>query len=114
MERAERRRALAIEKVIRITGRQAHVIEDEHIIQEFGDVECASHPWSIALAWMGREYGLLNIDGKPKNRWARNVITQGQKAHRRARREELACKRRVKELHESGVLRNIESLAGSQ
>lgn len=35
---------------------------------------------------MGGEYGLLDVGGKPKNKWAAGILAKGKKAHARERK----------------------------
>jgi hypothetical protein len=79
-------------------------MEDQDIIAEFGDNQRAAFvPWLTILCDIGTQYGLLNVDGKPKNKWASRIIEEGQKAHRRVRREHLESERFQKLVDKSGT-----------
>jgi hypothetical protein len=76
-------------------------MDNQDLIAEFGDEQNAAlHPWSTVLLNIGAENGLIDIDGKPKNKWAARIIEEGRKAHRRVRREHLECERFQKQMLE--------------
>jgi hypothetical protein len=84
--RAEARRGRAVEKIATGQGLTKHRVTDGEIVRDFEDA-AISLKWREALFAVGIENGLVNVDGKPKNRWAANVIAKGRKAHARARRQ---------------------------
>ena len=105
MERAEKKRAAKVEKWLRQRPHTEEIlIKDEHIVAEFGDWEAANLPWRRALRMIGYEYGLLDVDGNPKNEWAIKIVEQGRKVHRRARGEMFEDERYRKALIAKGVL----------
>lgn len=58
--------------------------------------------WRKALVTVGDENALLDVDGKPKNRWAAAIIAKGRTAHARRRREVLYDKRQQRQFIETG------------
>jgi hypothetical protein len=77
-------------------------VEDKDIIEKFGDYQAADVPWRVALRMVGYEEGLLDVDCKPKNKWAANIVKQGRRV--RSRREILEVNRYQKALIAQGVL----------
>lgn len=65
------------------------IITDEYIIDEFSNEQVLDLPWKKASMVIGLEYGLLDVGGRPRNKWARRIIAEGKKVHTRARREYL-------------------------
>lgn len=89
VERLERRRQRRVVQMLKGTTSSGIVISNRNIIEEFGGAEAAESPWQRARLLLGHEYGLLDVGGKPKNRWAARIIEQGRKVHAKARREYL-------------------------
>jgi hypothetical protein len=87
VERLERRRQRLVMRMLEGTT-SGIVISKRNIIEEFGD-EASSFPWQKARLLLGHEYGLLDVGGNPKNKWATRIIEQGRKVHTKARREYL-------------------------
>lgn len=103
MNRVNAKAQRQLEKMWQALGDENKVInmEDQDIIAEFGDNQSAAFvPWQTVLCNIGAQYGLLNVDGKPKNKWAARIIKEGQKAHRRVRREHLESERFQKQMRE--------------
>jgi hypothetical protein len=105
VERAEKKRAGKIEKWLREHPHiEEALITDQHILDTFADGQAAAVPWPHALQMIGYEYGLLDVDGNPKNQWAAKIVEQGRMVHRRARRETALDERFKKALIDKGVL----------
>jgi hypothetical protein len=89
MERLERRRVLQVLRMGKAKGLREHVITDGNIVAQFGNEEVGMYPWAQALRLVGYEFGLLDVGGKPKDRWAAKIIAQGRRVHTTARRDYL-------------------------
>jgi hypothetical protein len=88
VERLERRRQRLVLRMLEGTT-SGIVISHRNIIEEFGGAEAAESPWQRARLLLGHEYGLLDVGGNPKNKWATRIIERGRKVHAKARREYL-------------------------
>ena len=93
---AHERQQRELEKAARTyreSGFDDEIMTDKDVASEFGECDAAALPWKRALWIVGSNFGLLNVDGRPKNRWAANTIEKGRKIHRQARREVLETRR---------------------
>jgi hypothetical protein len=79
------------------------IMTDQDVAREFGECDAAALPWKRALWIVGSNFGLLDVDRRPKNRWAANIIEQGRKIHRQARREVLETRRIKTEFSAQGL-----------
>jgi len=104
MHKAEKRRAREVSRLAQQYKLEhgdkprIHSIGETDILEKFGDVEAAGLPWRQALLVIGTEYGLIDVDGKPTNRWAADVIAKGEKVHARSRRDHLSYEKRLREI----------------
>jgi len=64
-------------------------LSDDDVVAEFGSCEAGAITWECVLKHLGRDYNLIMKAGKPRGRWATNIIDRGKKAHARARRDHL-------------------------
>jgi hypothetical protein len=97
VNRSEKKRAREIEKLARKHKLPTQTITDADIATQFYDA-AAEVTWRDALSIIGLEMGLLNVDGKPKDRWAAAVIAKGRRAHARGRRDHLSWTKAQREL----------------
>jgi hypothetical protein len=83
-----------LEREFRESDPEPIILKDQDIVEEFGDnQQTATRPWRVVLWAVGGKYGLIDVDGKAKNRRASRIIKQGRKAHQRVRREYLEGQR---------------------
>jgi len=103
VNRAENQRQRKVMKEAR--GLRTINIGKRKIIQSFEDAASIENlTWRQALIAVGIENGLVDVDGKPVNRWAAEVIAEGKGAHARSRRDHLSYEKRRRELEAAGVL----------
>ena len=101
MNKVYRQQQRDLETEARKSGMPDLVVTDEDLIREFADSEIACHPWKRALRVVGSRYGLLDVDGKPKDKRSVRIITSARKEHNKARRELLESNR-IKQLWKRG------------
>lgn len=91
MNEIEARRAEEVEKYATKKRLETQTISDEQIIADFVgaafDMPTASEKEVVSA--VAERYGLFDVGGKPKNAWAANVVSQGRKAYRDCKREDL-------------------------
>ena len=89
MNKLQERKNRNVAKETKAKNLQTEYISDEKILHEFTSAvyEQDNLSESDIVAEIGKENGLLNIEGKPKNRWAAHIIAQGRKLYRRTKRE---------------------------
>jgi hypothetical protein len=81
---------------------------DDYIANNFEDAAVEGASSRAALAEIGRDYGLLNIEGRPKNKRAAGLIEKCQKVYRRARRDYLASKRSGERMLEANRVGKVQ------
>jgi hypothetical protein len=92
MNTAHRRHQQELEKEAREpreSGITDQYVTDEDIVGEFKNAAYDGLPWRAALRAVGREYGLIDVDGAPVNQRAKGIFARGRMAHRRARAQVL-------------------------
>lgn len=104
MNRAEKQRERKVLKLARDSGLKIVNIGEGDIIQRFEYAVLENLTWPQALFVVGRENGLTDVDGKPTNRWAADLIAKGRRAYVRSRRDHLRYEKRRRELEAAGVL----------
>ena len=87
-----RRRKL--ERVLSGLGGEPHNTSKDEIAERFSQAGCNDLNWREALLVIGKEYGFLDIDGRPFPEFER-LLPSFQKAHRQGRNE-----RRIEELNQ--------------
>jgi SprT-like family len=93
MGNAEKRRARKVLKQARECGikpEQFRTVGKREMVQRFRDAAMQNFTWREALFAVGNEYGLIDVDGKPKNRRCADLVAEGRRAHTRQRREFLS------------------------
>jgi len=85
--KAEKPEQLEIERLLRERPDDEIItISDEMIADSFGEAASQGLTWQQALYAIGQEHGLLDIDGRPKNKWATLIVEKGRRAFRKGRR----------------------------
>jgi hypothetical protein len=105
VNKAHEQHQLGVEKEareFRKRGFEDQRVKDNDIVQHFEDAAGDGLTWREALRAVGRENGLINVDGVPRNRWARGIIVKGQMAYRRARAQALEQRRLATKLRNHG------------
>jgi hypothetical protein len=104
MNNAEKKRQREVLKSARYSGLQIQKIGEQDILNSFEEAAQENPTWRQALLVVGREYGLIDVDCKPTDRWAADLIAKGRRAYVRARRDHLSYEKRVREFEAAGVL----------
>ncbi len=89
MEKLESQRATKVERYAKARGLKTQVITDNEIIAVFAE---AAYMLPLneqdAVAAIAKRYDLFDVDRKPKNAWAANIISEGMKVYRKAVQQE--------------------------
>jgi len=86
MNRVEAARQRRCEKETNQKKLEVHEVTNDEIIRDFDDAAALNGlTWKEAVFAVGGEYGLIDVDGNPKDRWAAKVLSSAKKAHRRGR-----------------------------
>lgn len=96
LNRVEKKRRLDVEKFACESALPTRTITDADIATQFYEAG-AEVTWRVALGIIGLEMGLLDVDGKPKSRWAARVVAMGRRAHARGRRDHFAYEKSQRE-----------------
>jgi hypothetical protein len=89
LNKAHQQQQRRLEAQARRSGVQDITLTDEDLVREFADTDMAALPWSRALWIVGSRYGLLDVDGRPKDRRSTTIISRGKKVHYKTRRDVL-------------------------
>ena len=100
LNEAHQQQQRRLEAQARRSGVEDIMLTDEDLVREFADDDIAARPWSRALWIVGSHYGLLDVDGRPKDRRSTTIISRGKKLHSKIRREVLET-RRIKASHQA-------------
>jgi len=89
LEKLESARESKVHKETKNKGLQTQVIRDEEIIlafsEAFYDQPFASEEEIVSA--VAQRFDLFDVEGKPKNRWAANIIRDGKNHYRQAKRD---------------------------
>ena len=88
------RRRRKLERVLSGLGGEPHNTSKDEIAERFSQAGWNDWNWREALLVIGKEYGFLNIDGRPFPEFER-LLPSFRKAHRQGRNE-----RRIEELNQ--------------
>jgi hypothetical protein len=76
LNKVHRQQQRKLEAEARNSGREDLTLTEEDLLQEFADSDVASLRWKRALRLVGSKYGLLDIDGKPKDKRSARIISR--------------------------------------
>lgn len=66
---------------------EEQIITDDYIVSDFEDAATVGRTWREAIAAIGPQYGLVDVELRPANRWARRILVKAKRVHLRTLRE---------------------------
>lgn len=89
MDKLERKRVHEVNAYAKKNKLATQIVSDEAIIT-FTEAAYQMPPdatESDVIQAVGHRYDLLDVEGKPKNAWARNIISEGVKLYRKTKKD---------------------------